>query len=147
VIYNNNNYETPISSKRIELSGAPSRAIGQTHSLRPMQSSSINDQMGWKLWKDKQVCFQMVKERNYVIWWLNMFRVGINCCFFYCYFLSYNSAKNHYYINTIAITASAGTATIAALLLLLFQVAIYLQWSISVYFITDRWLESSVTFI
>ena len=32
---NNNNYKTstpPISSKRIELSGAPSEGVGQTHS-------------------------------------------------------------------------------------------------------------------
>ena len=33
---NNNNYKTsttPVSSKRIELSGAPSTGVGQTHSL------------------------------------------------------------------------------------------------------------------
>ena len=41
---NNNNYKTsiaPISSKRIELSGAPSGGIGQTHSPGTMQSPVI----------------------------------------------------------------------------------------------------------
>jgi len=54
----NNNYETsiaPISSKRIEISGAPSTGVGQTHSPGKMQISSTNDQMEWKLGKDKQV--------------------------------------------------------------------------------------------
>ena len=35
----------PISSKRIELSGAPSTRVGQTHSPSTMLSSSINDKM------------------------------------------------------------------------------------------------------
>jgi len=40
---NNNNYKTsiaPISSKIIELSGAPSTGVGKTHSPGTMQSSS-----------------------------------------------------------------------------------------------------------
>ena len=45
----------PISSKRIELSGAPSGGVGQTHSPGTIQSSSANDQMAWKLKKDKRV--------------------------------------------------------------------------------------------
>jgi len=55
-IYINNNYKTsivPISSKRIELSGAPSTGIGQTHTPGTMQSSST--MIRWKLRKDKQV--------------------------------------------------------------------------------------------
>ena len=55
---NNNNFKTsivPISSKRIELSGGPSTGVGQTHSPGKMQSSSTNDQMEWKLRKDKRV--------------------------------------------------------------------------------------------
>jgi len=55
---NNNNCKTsivPISSKRIELSGSPSIGAGQTHSPGTMQSSSTNDQMEWKLRKDKKV--------------------------------------------------------------------------------------------
>ena len=55
--FNNiNNHKTsigPISSKRMELSGAPSGGVGQTHSPGTMQSSSTNDQMEWKLRKDK----------------------------------------------------------------------------------------------
>ena len=57
VVYNNN-YKTsiaPISSKSIELSGAPSTGVGQTHSPGIMESSSTNDQMEWTLRKDKQV--------------------------------------------------------------------------------------------
>jgi len=45
----------PISSKRIELSGAPSTGVGQTHSLGTMRSSSTNYQMEWKRRKDKRV--------------------------------------------------------------------------------------------
>jgi len=55
---NINNYKTsiaPISSKRIELSDAPSTGVGQTHSQGTMQSSSTNDWMEWKFMKDKQV--------------------------------------------------------------------------------------------
>ena len=53
-----NNYKTsiaPLSSKRIELSGAPSGGIRKTHSPGKMQYSSTNDQMERKLRKDKQV--------------------------------------------------------------------------------------------
>jgi len=56
--YDNSNYKTstaPISSKIIELSGAPVTGIGQTHSSGTMQSSSTNDQMERKLRKDKRV--------------------------------------------------------------------------------------------
>jgi len=55
---NNNNKKTsiaPISPRRIELSGAPSTGVGQTHSPSTMQSSSTNDQMEWKLRKGRQV--------------------------------------------------------------------------------------------
>jgi len=55
---NNNNYKTsivPISSKRIQLSGALSTGFGQTHSPGTMQSSSTNGQMEWKRKKDKPV--------------------------------------------------------------------------------------------
>jgi len=45
----------PISSKRFELSGAPSTGVGQTHSPGTMQNSSTNDQMEKKLRKDKRV--------------------------------------------------------------------------------------------
>ena len=51
---NINNYRTsiaPISSKRIELSGAPSTGVGQTHSGK----FNNNDQMEGKLRKDKRV--------------------------------------------------------------------------------------------
>jgi len=44
-----NNYKTsiaPISSKRVELSGAPSGGVGQTHSPGTMQSSST--MIRWK---------------------------------------------------------------------------------------------------
>ena len=44
----------PISSKRIKLSGTPSRGVGQTYSPGTMQSSSTNDQMAKKFRKDKQ---------------------------------------------------------------------------------------------
>jgi len=53
-----NNFKTsipPISSKRIELSGAPNtgvKGVGQTYSPGQIQSSSTNDQMEWKLRKD-----------------------------------------------------------------------------------------------
>ena len=45
VLYNNNNNNcktsiVPLSAKRIELSGAPSGGVGQTHSPVIMQSSS-----------------------------------------------------------------------------------------------------------
>ena len=58
VINNINNYNTSIvsiSSKRIELSGAPRTRAGQSHSPGTMLSSSTNDQMKWKLRKDKEV--------------------------------------------------------------------------------------------
>ena len=41
--------------KTIELSGAPSTGVWQTHSPGTMQSSSTNDQMEWKFKKDKRV--------------------------------------------------------------------------------------------
>ena len=55
---NNNNYETsitPISSKRIELSGAPSAGIGKTHSPGTMQSSPTMISWKGKLRKNKLV--------------------------------------------------------------------------------------------
>ena len=55
---NNNNYKTsivPISSKRIALNGAPCTGVGQTHSPSMVQISSTNDQMEWKLRKDKHI--------------------------------------------------------------------------------------------
>jgi len=45
----------PILSKGIELGGAPSTGVRQTHSIRTMRSSSTNDQMEWKLRKDKPI--------------------------------------------------------------------------------------------
>jgi len=44
----NNNYKSiaPISSKRIELNGAPSTEVGQTHSPGTMQPSST--MIRWK---------------------------------------------------------------------------------------------------
>jgi len=53
----NNNYKTsiaPISLKRTELSGAPIKGVGLTHSPGTMQTSSTNDQKEWKLGKDEQ---------------------------------------------------------------------------------------------
>jgi len=52
IIYNNNNNNNNITSKRIELSGAPSTGVGQTHSPGIIQSSSTNGKMEWKLRKD-----------------------------------------------------------------------------------------------
>ena len=73
---NNNNYKTsiaPISSKRIELGGAPCGGVGQTNSPGTMQSSST--MIRWKgnlgrmikrVWKDefsngagKKLCYLM----------------------------------------------------------------------------------------
>jgi len=45
----------PISSKRIELSCAPSTGVRQTHSKGTMQNSSTNDRMQWKFRNDKRV--------------------------------------------------------------------------------------------
>ena len=39
------NFHIPISSKRIELSGAPVTEVGQSHSQSTMQTPSTNDQM------------------------------------------------------------------------------------------------------
>ena len=69
----NNNYKTsiaPISLKRIELSGAPSTGVGQTHSPGTMQSSST--MIRWqgnlgRISESEKVSFQMVTERNYAI--------------------------------------------------------------------------------
>ena len=41
-----------LSSKIIELSGAPSGGVGQTHSPGTMRSSPTNDQLARKLRKD-----------------------------------------------------------------------------------------------
>jgi len=52
---NNNIYKTSIaliSLKRIELSGAASTRVGQTHIPDTLQSLSTNDKMEWKLRKD-----------------------------------------------------------------------------------------------
>jgi len=70
---NNNNYKTsiaPLSSKRIDLSGAPSTGVGQTHSPGTRQSSTT--MIRWKgnlgkISKSEKVNFQMVTERNYPI--------------------------------------------------------------------------------
>ena len=78
----NTNYKTSIaltSSKRIELSGAPSGGVGQ-HIVRVR--CEIHQQIiRWQgnlgrigVWK---VSFQMVTERNYAIWWLHMIREWI----------------------------------------------------------------------
>jgi len=77
---NYNNYKTsvaPISRKIIELSGAPSTGVGQTHSPGMMQRSST--MIRWKenlgrISESEKASFQMVTERNYAIFWLNMFR-------------------------------------------------------------------------
>ena len=77
--YYNYNYKTsiaPISLKRIELSGAPSTGVWQTHSLDTMQSSST--MIRWQgnlgmISKSEKESFQMLMEINYPIWWLNMF--------------------------------------------------------------------------
>ena len=48
-----------------------------------MQNSSRNYQMQWKedkkvrISKSEKLSFEMVMERNYAIWWLNMFREWI----------------------------------------------------------------------
>ena len=77
IFYNCNNYKTsiaPISSKRIELSGALSTGA------RQMQSSSTmirwNGNLG-RISESERVSFQKVTERNYAIWWLSMFREWI----------------------------------------------------------------------
>ena len=57
--------------------------VGQTCSPGTMQNSSANDRMEWNLRnlemisKSEKVNFQIVTERNYAIWWLNMFKEGI----------------------------------------------------------------------
>ena len=69
--YNYNNYKTsivPISSKRIEVSGAPSTGVGQIHSLGTMQGSSTI--IRWKgnlgrISESEKVSFQMVTESQY----------------------------------------------------------------------------------
>jgi len=68
-----NNYKTsiaPISAKRIELSGAPSGGVGQTHSPDTMQSSSTmirrQGNLG-RISESEKVSFQMVTEGNYAI--------------------------------------------------------------------------------
>ena len=79
-----NNYTTsiaPISSKWIEFSGVPSTGVWQTHSPGTMQSSSA--MIRWKenfgrVSESEKVSFQMVTERNYATWWLNMFREWIS---------------------------------------------------------------------
>ena len=81
--YYNNNCKTsiaPKSSKGIELTGAPSTGVGQTHSPGTMQSSPT--MIRWqgnlgRISESEKVSFQMVTERNYAIWWLNMFREWI----------------------------------------------------------------------
>jgi hypothetical protein len=71
---NNNNVNTsiaPLSSKRIELSGTPSTGDGQTHSpsIRIRWTGNLA-----RISEYEKVSFQMVTERNYAIWWLNLFR-------------------------------------------------------------------------
>jgi len=61
---------TPISSKRIELSGTFSTGVGQTHSPGTMQSSST--MIRWKgnlgrISESEKVSLQMMTERNYAI--------------------------------------------------------------------------------
>ena len=61
LVYYNNNYNNnntsiaPISSKRIELSGAPSTGVGQTLCLSTMQCSSTMIRWKGTLRKDKRV--------------------------------------------------------------------------------------------
>jgi len=60
----------PISLKRIDLSGAPSTGVGQTHSLGTTQSSST--MIRWqgnlgRISESEKVSFKMVTERNYAI--------------------------------------------------------------------------------
>jgi len=60
----------PISSKRIELGGAPSAGVGKTHSPGTMQSSSTMIRWSVNLGKrsdSEKVNFQMVAERKYAI--------------------------------------------------------------------------------
>jgi len=64
----------PISSKRIKLSGTPSTGVGQTHSNQQMVRWQGN--LG-RISESEKVSFKMVTERNYAIWWLNMFREWI----------------------------------------------------------------------
>ena len=86
--HNNNSYYyyycktsiAPISSKGIQLCGAPSTGVGQTHSPGTMQS--LSTMVRWqgnlgRISKSEKVSFQMVTERNYTIWWRNMFREWI----------------------------------------------------------------------
>ena len=59
-----------MSSKRIELSGAPSTGVWQTHSLDTMQSSST--MIRWqgnlgRISESEKVSFQMVTEKKPVI--------------------------------------------------------------------------------
>ena len=77
---NNNNYKTFVASlspKWIELSDAPITGVGETHSPGTMQSSATvirwQGNLG-KISESEKVSFQMVTERNYAIWWLNIFR-------------------------------------------------------------------------
>jgi len=71
IVNNNiNNYKTsiaPISSKRIELSGAPTTGVGQTHSSGMMQSSST--MIRWqgnlgRVSKSEWLGFKTVTERK-----------------------------------------------------------------------------------
>ena len=73
----------PISLKSIEVSGAPSTGVGQTHSPSIMQGSSTNDQMEWKLRisKSDNVRFQKVTEKmmlfdDFTCPWSEFQRVG-----------------------------------------------------------------------
>jgi len=67
---NNNNYKNsiaPLSSKRIELSGASNTGVGQTHSAGTIQRSSTiirwKGNLGW-ISESEQVSFQMVTEKT-----------------------------------------------------------------------------------
>jgi len=80
IIIITNFYHTNILEKnRAQWPTHCSTGVGQTHSLDTMQNSSTNDRMQWKLRKlrrdkkSEKVSFQMVTERTYAIWWLNMF--------------------------------------------------------------------------
>ena len=83
IIYNNN-YKTsigPISSKIIELSGAPKYKGHLVHGLGRLivrlqykvhqQMIRWNGNLG-RISESEKVSFQMATERNYDIWWLNM---------------------------------------------------------------------------
>jgi len=69
----NNNNVAPISSKWVGLSGMSSTGVRLNHSLGTMQNSLTNDQIS----KSEKMSFQIVTERNYTVWWRNMFREWI----------------------------------------------------------------------